>query len=662
MGYFSGDAVMDGFNVCAPTAQPSYDLPSDVAGKTIAIRCSAGIGDMLISVGTLAKRLSASGAVVHAAVVDSQVDLAQELQGVTLAVRSTCLNDRAARSKYDCLLELSNFLLADSRTLVAKDYFIAASDAVGLEPRPVVGTFKSIRWIAYPAAVVAIHASASTPLRRWSEPSWESVGTALVRRGLRCLWLGTQSDFSMHGEGHTKAADIVGEGLLEQVDMLSHCSYFIGNDSGFAHVAGMLGIPGLVLFSITEPEHVIKHYPTLRDIKGYALAGVEPSRSLRNDDPNATISMAAIKPSMVLAKVPLVGGVSPYYAQCPLTGRLPRVLVAGPYKGCEDLQKWFNVASAESPISGELAEDYDAIVVTARDWIWEDCQPCGTIPLIEAPGEAPESIRSRVRGAMGQTWPEAVRKGVIKIVPYPALGDVILASSLIPKVRETFPEAKICFPVRHYFRDCFQGLGVELDDLDADLVLRAFYYDCWRDGLTALEKIGGNEWEMQLGNLPICDRPPRGLVGFVPRQGGNPNKVKEWGDDNWRQLAEGLEAHGYVCCQLGTTLDAMVEGLVDLRQPTVDKYLATLAEVEHIITIEGAAQHALRAMGKRATVLWGKSATPELIGYKFHNNIITKTPGKCVASIDPSTFNELECCGGVCMAGLEVREVLKEFT
>jgi len=71
------------------------------------------------------------------------------------------------------------------------------------------------------------------------------------------------------------------ENLVFQAEKLALGRYFIGVDSSFCHIAGMLGVPGNVLFFNTKASDVIDRYPSLSGID--CFDGKEPSRSLRPD-------------------------------------------------------------------------------------------------------------------------------------------------------------------------------------------------------------------------------------------------------------------------------------------------------------------------------------------------------------------------------------------
>jgi hypothetical protein len=93
--------------------------------------------------------------------------------------------------------------------------------------------------------------------------------------------------------------------LVGQAKLLATASYFVGCDSGFAHIAGMLEIDGLVLFGNTVPADVIGEYPTLRGVDCFERLGLQPSRSLKPDDSRSRVLMDAIMVDDVVRASPL---------------------------------------------------------------------------------------------------------------------------------------------------------------------------------------------------------------------------------------------------------------------------------------------------------------------------------------------------------------------
>lgn len=130
---------------------------------------------------------------------------------------------------------------------------------------------------AHPSKGIYVHMTASNPNRDWDRDKWKKLLTRLARLDEVYL-LGRKVDFSVEGPNIYNLAES-SELLVDQMDRLRYAKCFVGIDSGFCHIAGILGVPGNVLFFNTKGEDVLERYPTLNPIDKFE--GLEPSRSLK---------------------------------------------------------------------------------------------------------------------------------------------------------------------------------------------------------------------------------------------------------------------------------------------------------------------------------------------------------------------------------------------
>ncbi len=240
---------------------------------------------------------------ITAAVRDVYIELMTNVEGVDEVISLTVLNTIGIRNSFDVIIDF-NFCIHNSRQLVSKEYYSAITDHVGFPVFP--GKFKFKK---QPDAAdtfnVFLHPGATNPNRQWDDTSWEEVAFDIRDRGNRVWWLGTSDEFGFSADGVSKVSD-VSENLVFQIKELANkANLFIGCDSGFAHVAGMLGFSGHVLFFNTLPADVIGSYPTLVGIDVYDKLNVQPLRELRVDDPVATKCRKEIRPSLVIRKTGL---------------------------------------------------------------------------------------------------------------------------------------------------------------------------------------------------------------------------------------------------------------------------------------------------------------------------------------------------------------------
>ena len=268
--------------------EPLTELPPDFTGKTVCLKMVGGVGDAIVCTSVAAALKARCDCRVWIACMPHQIKLLRAFDSVDDAIPARALNDAREREKVDVLIDMA-FAFSNTRELVDADYHQSAYAHAGLSGERVrlanlILDKSRLRRLSrsLPAApIVAIHSGASNPARRWPEDKWAALAHRIRERGASILWLGTHEDFGFTDVGVTQAANVSLD-LLDQAALLFGCSYFIGNDSGFAHLAGVMQMPGKVIFSLSKPDSVIPHYGTLEPTEVYTQLGLTPSRSLRN--------------------------------------------------------------------------------------------------------------------------------------------------------------------------------------------------------------------------------------------------------------------------------------------------------------------------------------------------------------------------------------------
>jgi len=282
-------------------SEPIRHLPDDVTGLKIAIKITGGVGDAVIVIGSVARFLHKLGACVTAVTVAHQTYLMKSLEGVQDVIPVQRFNNLQVQRSFDVILDFAS-TFNNRRELKQQEYYSLVSDRLGREVSPGRFTFEKP-----PQGVlksVAIHPSASNPNRRWTNDKWEELAYELRDRGLSVSFLGTKDEFGFNDQHISKCSDTT-EDLRKQAERLSTCEYFIGCDSGFAHIAGVLQVPGLVLFGNTHPLDVIGSYPYLQGVHAFDRLGISPSRSLDQHCEKSQKAMTAIVVSDVLKKIPI---------------------------------------------------------------------------------------------------------------------------------------------------------------------------------------------------------------------------------------------------------------------------------------------------------------------------------------------------------------------
>lgn len=259
------------------------ELDGNEKGKKVLIKIAGGIGDALIVSSSVAQELSESE--VSVCVRRHQVPLIGYVEGVDFVYPMEELKNPLFENQFDYSLDFTGFV-ADLLNLREGSYYKLAGERIGRSLKP--GKLL-LRMGEVAQNSVAIHAGASNPNRRWHYENWGKIALSFQEAGYHVYWLGTKEEYGFSMEGITKLSDI-SDSLVYQAQMLGGCQYFLGNDSGFAHIAGLLGIRGAVTFFSTDPQDVIGCYPQLNPISVYEKVGI-PSRSLNIDDPSAYKAM-----------------------------------------------------------------------------------------------------------------------------------------------------------------------------------------------------------------------------------------------------------------------------------------------------------------------------------------------------------------------------------
>ena len=117
-------------------------------------------------------------------------------------------------------------------------------------------------------APIAIHPGCSSLDRRWPATSFATVINQLLSLHHPVLLLigSTESDIlqairkRIPRTPQAKLLTVLqNASLLEVAKHLKQCRYYLGNDSGIGHLAGMLGIPTLILFGPSNPSCMPPH-------------------------------------------------------------------------------------------------------------------------------------------------------------------------------------------------------------------------------------------------------------------------------------------------------------------------------------------------------------------------------------------------------------------
>lgn len=140
-------------------------------------------------------------------------------------------------------------------------------------------------------APIALHIGSTTPIRCWPAKSFATLIVRLLRLQYGVLLLAGPTDTKMLKEIRRHLKKLPRQGrltvlenapILEVAKLLNQCGAFVGNDSGPAHLSGVLGIPTLVLFGPSVPAHFRPLGPTVEILQHQPFKKLAAERVLES--------------------------------------------------------------------------------------------------------------------------------------------------------------------------------------------------------------------------------------------------------------------------------------------------------------------------------------------------------------------------------------------
>jgi ADP-heptose:LPS heptosyltransferase len=139
------------------------------------------------------------------------------------------------------------------------------------------------------APLVALHPGAGSETKRWPARRYAELARYLVQNDSRLLIIEGPAETGLAGQiARTLPSEAVITAESQPLELLAaamnHCTLFIGNDSGLAHLAAALDVRSVVLFGPTLPQHwapLGSHVTILRNAAG-CLEGISVEEVIRN--------------------------------------------------------------------------------------------------------------------------------------------------------------------------------------------------------------------------------------------------------------------------------------------------------------------------------------------------------------------------------------------
>lgn len=100
-----------------------------------------------------------------------------------------------------------------------------------------------------PGPMIAVDPGAGWPSRRWPEARFGELTSRLAALGYTILQVGWQGADALPGVAHNLVSRLR---LRAVARLLGRCALFIGNDSGYFHVAAAVGCPHVTVYGMTR--------------------------------------------------------------------------------------------------------------------------------------------------------------------------------------------------------------------------------------------------------------------------------------------------------------------------------------------------------------------------------------------------------------------------
>jgi heptosyltransferase III len=150
---------------------------------------------------------------------------------------------------YDLHIPRAQSILGEERTVHTAEHLASAMFWLGAIVCDIPRA-KLIARGAAPGRTAVIHPVAATPEKTWRADGFVAIAERLQDLGLEPLFIGAAGDdLSPFRAFRT----VIGAPLAEIKTLLASAAFFVGNDSGPAHMAAAFGLPVVVIFGSSNP-------------------------------------------------------------------------------------------------------------------------------------------------------------------------------------------------------------------------------------------------------------------------------------------------------------------------------------------------------------------------------------------------------------------------
>ena len=287
------------------------EVPKEWTGCTILLICFGGIGDCLIA-SSIASSLKKKVCHVTFAVGKNAIKFCEQLMAPDEVVEIAKTNSTNYTNKFDIVLKCTGYPLAGPKMIIDMDFYEACFNKVAWYNQPIVmprfnlnrmsdktkgrlmmsGTDSNSR--------VAVHVDPTAIHRKWPFHYWSDLFRKLETQGISIMLLGLQNDSFKDNPNVVNCTDM---GVEDQLQICNSSRFFLGIDSCWAHIAGLMNMRGLVLFAPSVPENLIGRYSNLQAVQPYDQ--VCPHRNFHSHQQGKDICncIEELKPDIIYSKI-----------------------------------------------------------------------------------------------------------------------------------------------------------------------------------------------------------------------------------------------------------------------------------------------------------------------------------------------------------------------
>jgi glycosyltransferase involved in cell wall biosynthesis len=285
-----------------------------------------------------------------------------------------------------------------------------------------------------------------------------------------------------------------------------------------------------------------------------------------------------------------------------------------------------------------------------------------------------QQYRKYIRRTYGTFLDPAVRTGPVSMQRWEGAGDVIAASACIRRIQEILPDTPLVFETGSHMQEIMQRTFPDIEVITQDSprgpIFELSYNDCWTKGVHIVEGMGGKVSEIDVtpNKKMLGGREKAKSVGLFPSSNkGNKFRLKEWPHKKWAALGAALKKEGWRVIQLGHKDDDLIDpSFEDGRVDSIDALFGSFKRVQHVIAIEGLANHIGYVLGKPIVIIQGKGSDHTISSYLMHTHVLSDFDCRCYGSIHPSLIAS-KCEGKrkvdspPCMQAVDESAVLEVF-